>query len=257
MPEKTAQLARHIQRVKPGITQDEATTAAAAGIGSYARYWVEMFRLPTLTAKTVGDGFTVDGFGHIEAAIAGGHGPILALPHLGSWEWAAAWLNHCNGLEVAAVAERLEPEELFDWFIDLRASYGIEIIPLGTSAVGRLTAAVRELKVVCLLADRDIGGNGVEVSFFGEKTTLPAGPALVARRTGAPLHPTAVYFDGRSRHAVIADAIRPDTDAKLRPDVARVTQELATALEKLIERAPDQWHLLQPNWPSDAKGARW
>jgi KDO2-lipid IV(A) lauroyltransferase len=38
---------------------------------------------------------------------------------------------------------------------------------------------------------------------------------------------------------------------KLREDVQRVTQDLAGALEVLIRRAPEQWHLLQPNWPSD------
>jgi phosphatidylinositol dimannoside acyltransferase len=51
---------------------------------------------------------------------------------------------------------------------------------------------------VCLLCDRDIPRNGVEVEFFGERTTMPAGPVTIAMRTGAPILPTAVYFTDRN-----------------------------------------------------------
>ena len=105
--------------------------------------------------------------------------------------------------------------------------------------------------MVCLLCDRFLEGASVEVEFFGERTSLPAGPATLALRTGAPLLPTAVYFRGDSHHAIVRPPIPAEREGKLRDDVQRVTQALAHELERLIRLAPEQWHLLQPNWPSD------
>jgi phosphatidylinositol dimannoside acyltransferase len=114
-----------------------------------------------------------------------------------------------------------------------------------------VVAAVRQLHVIPLLSDRDIGGGGVEVTFFGERTTLPAGPAVVAIRTGAPLLPTAIYDQGPGHHGIVRPPVDVSRAGSFRADVARITQALAGELELLIRRAPEQWHLLQPNWPSD------
>ncbi len=251
MPDKAAQLARHIHRAAPNLSAEEVERAVGRGLGSYGRYWVESFRLPTLSARVVDRGFSVIGYDRVQQSLDAGVGPILVLPHLGAWEWAAAWLGRVMDEQVTAVVERVEPVDVFDWFVALRQAYGIDVIPVGPDAMSRLVKAVRSKRIVCLLSDRDIAGNGIEVDFFGEKTTLPAGPALLARRTGAPLLPTAVYFRGRSRIGHVGPPIWPSNDVKLRQDVVRVTQELAHAMESLIEAAPDQWHLLEPNWPSD------
>lgn len=235
-------------------TMAETTAAVRRGFGSYGRYWVESFRIPHLTDATIDRGFSFIGYEKILAARTEGVGPILVLPHLGGWEWAAAWLGRIAEVEVTAVVERLEPEEVFDWFTRLRQAYGVNVVPLGPRAMVELMAAVKRSDVVCLLSDRDIGGNGVEVDFFGERTTLPAGPALLARRTGAPLLPTTVYFRGRQRICLVGDPIRPESFAG-EPDGRQrnrlMMQEVADRLEEMIRQAPDQWHLLEPNWPSD------
>lgn len=252
MGDKATQLGRHIARVDPSLDPAAIDAAVARGIGSYGRYWAESFRLPGLSAAVIDQSFSVEGYANIQRSLDAGVGPILVLPHLGGWEWAAAWLGRVMGERVTAVVERVEPIDVFDWFVELRESYGIEVIPVGSDAIGRLVSAVRDRRIVCLLSDRDITGNGVEVEFFGERTTLPAGPALLARRTGAPLLPTAVYFRGRGHAAHVGAPIMADDGVRLRDDMARVTQELATAMEALIRAAPDQWHLLEPNWPSDS-----
>ena len=113
--------------------------------------------------------------------------------------------------------------------------------------------ALRNNEVVCLLSDRDIQGGGIEVEFFGERTTLPAGPATLGLRAGAPILPVAVYFTRRvnGHHAIVRPPLDAERRGKLREDVTRLTQDLAHELEYLIRRAPEQWHLFQPNWPSD------
>ncbi len=217
---------------------------------SYARYWVDTLRLPHLSTREVARGFEIDGYEHMEAALAGDVAPILALPHLGGWEWAARWLHDVKGLAVAAVVEEIEPVELYEWFLEVRRGLGLEVIPLSQGATG-VAAALREGRIVCLLSDRDISGAGVEVEFFGERTTLPGGPALMAIRSGAPLLPTAVYFEGPKCRGVVSEPLDTTRHGRIRDDVTRVTQDLARALEGQIRRAPHQWHLLQPNWPSD------
>jgi KDO2-lipid IV(A) lauroyltransferase len=154
---------------------------------------------------------------------------------------------------MTVVVEPIQPPELFEWFADLRRKFGMTVIPLGPDAGPAVLKSLRNNEVLCLLSDRDITGGGIEVEFFGERTKLPAGPATLALRTGAALLPTAAYFTDRGvgHHGVIGAPMNCERHGKLREDVQRITQDLAYELEILIRRAPEQWHLLQPNWPSD------
>jgi KDO2-lipid IV(A) lauroyltransferase len=252
-PERRAIVERHLRRADPTMGDVRLRRAVQLAFDSYSRYWLESFRLPHLPRRTVDRGMTVEGFEHVEAALAGGNGLILALPHLGGWEWAGRWLAD-RGHGLTAVVEAIEPPELFDWFKRLRNQLGMNIVGLGPDAGKEVLAALRRNDIVCLLSDRDIQRNGVEVEFFGEVTTLPPGPATLSLRTGAPILPSAVYFTDRTDgHLGI---VRPPLDTTrsddgLRADVTRVTQDLAIELEHLIRRSPYQWHLFQPNWPSD------
>ncbi len=219
---------------------------------SYARYYMESFRLPTMPVRTVARGFAAEGFDHVIASHAAGKGTILALPHLGGWEWAGRWMVD-QGYPLTVVVEALDPPELFEWFADLRQDIGMKIIPTGPDAGPTVIKALRDNDVVCLLCDRDLDRNGVDVEFFGERTTLPAGPATLALRTGAALLPVGVYYtDEYNGHlAIVRPPVSTERRGRLRDDVARITQSLAHELEFLIRRAPEQWHLFQPNWPSD------
>ena len=229
----------------------EAARRVTATFDWYARYYLESFQLPALDAATIDAGFGYEGVGTIERSVRSGVGPILVMPHLGTWEWAAWWLALVPQMKVTAVVEPLEPPELFEWFTSFRQRLGMDIIPVGPDAGGRLVAAIKRGDVVCLLADRDVSGTGVAVEFFGERTRLPAGPALLALRTGAPLIPAAVYWRGRTRHAIAGPPVDTRRLGGIRSDTFRVVQDYAAALEDLIRVAPEQWHLMSPNWPSD------
>jgi lauroyl/myristoyl acyltransferase len=251
--DKRAMITRHIRRADPTLGGMRLRRATQEAFDSYSRYFIESFRLPHLSPQQVERGMRVQGFEHVEAALAAGNGVILALPHLGGWEWAGRWMVD-RGLGMTVVVERLEPPELFEWFVDLRAKLGMNVVPLGPSAGREALAALKRNDVVCLLCDRDIHRNGIPVEFFGEVTTLPAGPATLALRSGAPVLPTAVYFTDRTDGHL--GVVRPPLDLArsgegFRADVAAGTRALASELEHLIRRAPHQWHLFQPNWPSD------
>ncbi len=252
---------RHMHRVLasecvPGVEPDPALVRrwSKRTFTSYARYWADGARLPYLGESAVRAKWRLeDGVEHLRDALAGGQGAIVALPHVGSWEWGGYWLA-LEGMPMTAVVERLEPERLFEWFLAQRAAMGLTGVPIGEGSSAALIRALKNNHLAGLVSDRDIVGNGVEVEFFGEKTTLPGGAATLAFRTGAPLLPVVVYSGPGTWHTGV---VHPPMDATrrgtLREDVARVTQDLATLFEEDIRRRPEQWHMYQPNWPSDAQ----
>jgi phosphatidylinositol dimannoside acyltransferase len=245
-------VARHLRRVYgpdlPALTMAARVQEAFA---SYARYWAESLRLPGTDPATVEAGMSWEGADHLDRAIEAGRGVILALPHLGGWEWGGLWLCQ-TGYPVTVVVEPLEPPDVFEWFAGFRRALGMEVVALGPDAGPAVLRALRANRAVCLLCDRDVGGSGVDVEFFGETTRLPAGPVTLGLRSGAPILPTAVYFRGHGGHlGAIGSPLVLERQGRLRDDVAAGTQQLASRLEALIRRAPTQWHLLQPNWPSD------
>ena len=246
---KGASLADNLRPVlDPGAPVDEDLLElfVRRGFASYGRYWAESAKLPSIAPAEVVRRFVIaEGLEHLEAARDAGRGTIVALPHVGSWDWGGALLARI-GLPMWAVAERLEPPELFAWFAAKREAMGIHVVPLDEHATGTLAGVLRAGGVVGLVCDRDLEGNGVEVEFFARRVTLPGGPATLALRTGAPILVAACYAGpGRDHHAVVLPPIVAErTTARLREDVTRTTQRVAAGLESLIRRAPEQWHVL-------------
>lgn len=256
-PERRHQVARNLERVSVvPLDADALRRATDQVFEHYARYWYELFRLPYDDVAALDARADCEGFEHLEAAAADHQGVVLALPHLGNWDFAGAWLAQ-RGYGVTAVAEPVDPPELFDWFVATRARIGIEVVALGRDAGPAVLRHLRAGRVICLVCDRDITGDGVDVSFFGERTRLPAGPATLALRTGAPVLPVGLYFLPGERHRFrILPPLPAERRGRLRDDVERVTQQLADIFEDLIRAAPEQWLMMQPNWPSDAEAAR-
>jgi phosphatidylinositol dimannoside acyltransferase len=252
VPTRARILRRHLERAHGhALTDREARRLVRRGFTAYGRYWAESFRLPRVTPAALDAGVNLQGYEHVARALAG-KGCILVIPHLGQWEWIAFWLTQVLKVRITVVVEPVEPPKLREFFFDFRASLGMDIVTLGPDAGTQVLAAVHRGDLVCLLTDRDIEGNGVSVEFFGETTTLPAGAATLALRTGATLLPAAVYLGPTGLHqAVVKPPVPAERRDGFRADVVRVTQDIAEALEELITAAPEQWHLLQPNWPSD------
>lgn len=243
---------RHANRVLAnGADVDRASSEMMKSYGRYyaEALWARARRVEGMLAET-----EVQGLEKIIAAHEAGTGMIYALPHMGNWE-AAAPIAVSLGIPVVAVAEVLPNRRITEWFTRMRAEFGIEIV-LATGRVEvmrKLEQAIADNKAVCLLSDRDLKGKGVEVEFFGERTTLPPGPATLAVRTGARLLPVGCYFRDGGYRVVVHDPL-PIPDGGSRSDkVIALTQALATELESIIGEAPEQWHLVQPNWPSDTE----
>ncbi|MEM7092223.1 MAG: phosphatidylinositol mannoside acyltransferase [Actinomycetota bacterium] len=234
------------------LGDDERRSGVRSVFRSYARYWTDSTRLPSVATVDLDRGFSYEGYEHIEDALATGNGMMLVLAHLGGFEYAGSWLSKVAGHDVSAVVEALDNEEVREFMYEWRSGAGMQVLPLDKGLAGELVRRLKANHVVCLMSDRNLGDGGVEVEFFGETTELPGGAATLALRTGAQIIPVAIYHDGDKNHAICEPAIPAERQAKrMRDDVARITQDIAHVLEMQIRRAPTQWMLLQPNWPSD------
>ena len=249
--DRKAMAIRHMRRVLGDRDRDIIEGAAREMFSAYGRYWAETLWFRPRRFDAVRSRVTLIGSEHVRAAQAENRPMIVALPHVGNWEMAGT-LAEDEGVRITAVAEALANRRLADWFTNLRARLSIEVVLAeGATTMRALLPALRDGRVVALVADRNIGGRGIEVEFFGEKTSLPAGPAVLALRTGAVLLPGAAYFEpGAGHRMVVRPPIAvPQESAAQRARV--MTQQLARCFEELIREAPTQWHLVQPNWPSD------
>ncbi|AOW92495.1 phosphatidylinositol mannoside acyltransferase [Rhodococcus sp. WMMA185] len=243
------QLRRNLGRVLGVSAEEVPDSLMRASVRSYARYWREAFRLPSMDLVKTGAALDalVEGQEYLDAAKANGKGAVMALPHSGNWDMAGVWcVQHWGAL--STVAERLKPESLYKRFVDYREGLGFEIFPLSggdNPPFAELSARLRDNKIVCLLGERDLAKKGVPVLFFGEPTRMPAGPARLAIDTGAPLMPVHCWFtDG-------GWGFRIDPPIDTTAGVFAATQELAQRFEANIAAHPEDWHMLQPLWLND------
>lgn len=246
-------LASHMRRVVgPGASDPVISEAVDGMYRSYGRYWAETLWFRPRRRRSIMRSVERVNFDPVYAAQDAGRGIVFALPHIGNWE-VAGLIAEDIGLNLMAVAEDLPNRKITDWFLDVRAKFGIDIVL--TSDPNRRSKMIRHLEgggALALLADRDVTGRGISVDFFGEETTLPAGPAALAELTGSVLLPVVVYFNEGAGHILeVGDPIIiPEAETRAER-VNAGTRQVAETLERMIRRQPSQWHLFQPNWPSD------
>lgn len=246
-------LESNLARVVPDATPERLAQLSRAGMRSYLRYWMESFRLPSWSKDRVRNGFEPTDLHHLTDGLATGKGVILALPHLGNWDLAGAWVTTRLETPFTTVAERLKPETLYDRFVAYRESLGMEVLPhTGGSAFGTLARRLRAGGLVCLVADRDLSASGVEVKFFGDTARMPAGPAMLAQQTGALLLPVTLWYDGTP---VMKGRVHPPVDVPetgtRAEKTSAMTQALADAFAIGIADHPEDWHMLQRLWLAD------
>lgn len=219
---------------------------------SYLRYWGESFRLPRWSADEIRAKVLPENDDLLRDAYASGNGVVAALPHMGNWDLAGAWAC-VEGMPLTTVAERLKPESLYEEFLRFRQGLGMEVLPMtgGASPMPTLLDRVRHGGFVCLLADRDLSRNGIEVDLLGELARMPVGPASLAQQTGATLLPVTTAYDGARTRLRFFDPIEHRAG---REGVRAMTADVADAFSRAIRDDPADWHMLQRVFVGDLEG---
>jgi lauroyl/myristoyl acyltransferase len=248
----TRQLRANLRVVTGGaLTEPELADLTTRGLRSYARYWQEAFRLPTLSTERIVAGTEVVGMEHLEKARDSRRGLVMVLPHSGNWDAAGVWfVDYLRG-PFMTVAERLKPESLYRRFLEYRESLGMRVVPL-TGGPRPSSEVLRDWLAdggpTCLLVDRNLGSGGVPVSFFGRPATMPGGAALLAAQTGAALIPTVCSFTERGWRLTFAPEVPVDDAGRLKDRVGTAMQTVADAFATTIAERPEDWHMLGRIW---------
>ena len=243
----------------PVVDGKELRALSRAALHSYARYWLEVFRLPAIPVERIVSGMHIDPAGEAElfANLKAGRGVVVALPHMGNFEQAGAWVVASGAGTFTTVAERLRPESVYEAFVRFRQSLGMEVLPLtgGHSPFGTLAQRLRAGGLVCLVSDRDLKETGVEVEMFGEQARIAATAAL-ALHTGAALMPVGTWFEGDDWGAHIYEEIPVPASGTRAEKVAEMSQQMARVFEQAIAEHPQDWHMLQRVFTADLDPAR-
>jgi phosphatidylinositol dimannoside acyltransferase len=250
------QFERNQARIHPDASEADLRELSRLGMRSYLRYWCDAFRLPTWSPEKVTGTFEMDRVFRMDDAMSAGAGAIMVVSHSGNWDHAGAWgCLRYGGL--TTVAERLKPEGLFERFVAYRESLGMEIVPTGEPDIIRtLARRLKEGRLVPLMGDRDISRNGVAVDLLGEPASFPAGAAVLAMLTGAPVHPVTLWYDGQMTRGLVHERVPVPESGTRDERIRAVTQGIADAFGEGIRANSVDWHMMQPVWIADLDPTR-
>jgi KDO2-lipid IV(A) lauroyltransferase len=240
-------LRSNYKRVIPNISERELEVLTKDGMRSYLRYWFDTFRLNKWSKSRIIETTFVVRENLLRDPIETKVGCIIALPHAGNWDHAAAYF--CStGIPLTAVVEKLKPEAIFKKFLAYRQSIGIEAISHKEKTIPILMERLNQGKLIALVADRDMSRNGIEVNFLGGIAKMPAGPAILAIKTGSPLVTAYIRYLDKGIEITFDETIKLPVAGGEDEQIKIVTQSMADNFAKRIKDSPVDWHMLQRIW---------
>jgi len=239
-------LRSNLSIVNPGLDELELETLVARSMSSYMRYWCDTFRIQNWSTERIRNSVTTTNDHLLLDPMRDGRGVVVALPHSGNWDHAGAYF--CSiGVPLVTVAERLKPEALFQKFLQHRESMGFEVLSLDSRSFVTLMKRAKEKRLIALVADRDLSQSGIDVDFFGKNARMPAGPAVLAIKTGIPLIVAHVSYTDRGIHIDFHPVEIPQQGSESER-IAATVQATADLFATGITEHPEDWHMLQRIW---------
>jgi KDO2-lipid IV(A) lauroyltransferase len=236
----------NLSRVKPKLSPGELDELVRKSLHSYLRYWCDTFRIQDWSKERIQNTVTLRNGDLLLDPMKDGRGVVIILPHSGNWDHAGAYF--CSlGIQLVTVAERLKPEALFVKFLEYRQSMGFEVLGLDTRSFATLLNRAREKRLIALVADRDLSRSGIDVNFFGFPARMPAGPALLAIRTGIPLVAAHVSYTKTGVH-IEFNTVEVPSKGDESERISAVVQRSADLFARGIAEHPEDWHMLQRIW---------
>ena len=240
-------LRSNYQRVLPNIPKNELEGITKEGMRSYLRYWFDTFRLNKWSKSRIIETTFVIRENLLRDPIEAKKGCIIALPHAGNWDHAAAYF--CStGITLTAVVEKLKPEAIFKKFLAYRQSIGIEAISHKEKTIPILMERLNQGKLIALVADRDMSRNGIEVNFLGGIAKMPAGPAILAIKTGSPLVTAYIRYLEKGIEITFDETIKLPVTGSKEEQIKKITQSMADNFAMRIKGSPVDGHMLQRIW---------
>jgi phosphatidylinositol dimannoside acyltransferase len=248
-PDRRALVTENLRRVQTAIGRPSDPGSlrrlVRRAFVEHARYYLELLRAPHYPSARIDEFVSVDDWDSLELVLR--RGAVIAVPHMGNFEPYGTFVR-THGLRAMAPVEEIEPRELFEFLLSRRGGGRANLVPL-SKARRPMIEALRRGEIVGLVADRDLAGDGIPVTFFGHPTTMPSGPAALALMTGVPLLAAVCLRVGPDRFHARAWAIEVERTGDRHADLAALTTAMAASFEEAIALAPEQWWAsFQPIW---------
>lgn len=218
------------------------------------RNYLELFTLQSLSSEEILRTIRIEGWEHLDAALAQGKGVIIFVAHQGPFDYIIQYMG-IKGYDLTIPVERLKDQRMLNLMLALRKSHGVHYLPLtGSTSMRSIMQKLRDNKIVLIAADRAIEGQSVVADFFGAPAKLPIGPIKLAQRTGAVMLVGVHCYRTPQGLATgqwmplsleLTDQQRTDTDGMMRA--------LLEKFEDSIRKHPEQWVAFTPIWLDDIK----
>jgi Kdo2-lipid IVA lauroyltransferase/acyltransferase len=214
---------------------------------NFAKYLVDFFRFPRFSTEYIADNIEVVGRENLDECLSEGKGVISVTLHLGNWELGAALVGGL-GYDLCVIALEHSNARINNFFNSQRAINSVKSIPTGAN-VRSCFKALAKNQMVAIAADKDYTQTGIEVEFFGKKTSLPRGAAVISLRTGAPIVFTVLTREkGDKFKLVFEKPIRCKPTGDSETDIKNLMGEYVKLFEKYILAYPDQWYAFRRIW---------
>jgi len=252
---------RAVEQMRPalGLGEAEARRLVRLSFINLGRNVLEILYMPRLNRKNFRDFIEIDHLERMQEAIAEGHGVVVLTGHIGTWEWLSAAFT-MNDLPVTAIAKP-QPNMQFTYALDdLRKTIEVQIFSRGTSELMAAARALKAGKILGFLADQDGGPGGALVDFLGRPAATPMGPAVFARKFGAPVLPAFILRQPGGKHkVVIGEIMRYEDTGDPDKDLYDFTVRMTRIVEDIIRENPTQWLWFQKRWntkPEEMKSGK-
>lgn len=218
---------------------------------------VDILRMGNWSAEYIGSIVEIEGLEHFDAAYKRGKGIICLTGHIGNFELLAAAFSCYKGYKIAVIGRELYDKRFDKMLVDQREKFNIENIPTTTS-IKAILKSLKAGRALGVLMDQDSTRvSGYFVDFFGKKAITAAGPMFIARKTGAPVVPIAIYRKPDDRYLVrVLPELKLEWTDNKDDDIKKALQKCNRALEELILYDPLQWIWVHDRWrtrPPDEK----
>ncbi len=240
-----------------GLPPDHAMTKRIArhAFGNYAKMVADFMLMYSLSADAIRRLVRAEGAEHLDRALGLGRGAIAVTAHVSNWDILAA-AAAVRGYAVNAVTNDLRSGGLNDLVVASRERIGMRMIPPASASLRSILKALARNEVVALVSDLYRGDHGVLVNLFNRPVSLPAGPAAIALKTGAPILPVWVRRGKDNRYvAEVETPLEVSRTGNYLHDVQVTTQRIAHFFERIIRQDPDQWFVFLPVWQHDLPSA--
>jgi len=209
---------------------------------------VETFRVPSMTLDWVNRVADHKDIHIVFDNMKDGKGAILAVPHMGNWEFAGVG-TQLLGLRIMIIVRR-QRNLLLDAFLHRMREYtGVEAIRREAHSFAGIVRGLKTGKVLAILPDLRAKADYLPIRFLGTTAQIPAGMAAFARRTGVPIIPAFARRVGWSRHKWEGfEPIWPDPALDEREDWKRMTQYVMDCFDRAIREYPDQYFWFNGRW---------